>query len=637
MADQKNAIGMGQTEKIHWLSSIAQWIILIFSLICLGGVIGHNLARERKLILKDEENHLLFQTQIVQQVVEKNLNAVDAVLKDLALHPSDSGAYDALNHNLTILTKALTGIRTLALLDRSGDIRASNRPELIGSNFKEREYFSTPARQTDPERTYLSKPFKTSLGAFTMNLTRMIPNSTGDFGGVVTASLDPEFFIPLLQSVLYAPDVRTTLTHGSGILFIMHPDRGNMAGTDLKVPGSFFSRHLESGKEAGVFWGQSGATGLERVLAARTINPTNLKLDHPIEITVGRDPAVILKEWRQNAYLYGIVYGCALLLCILGLIFFQRRQNRQQGQIDEAFMALGNQERFLRFLTDNIPGMVGYWDTELRCRYANKAYLEWFGRDQEQMKGITIQELMGETLFKKNEPFIRAALKDERQRFERTLTKADGRIGYTLAEYIPDVDNEQVKGFFVLVSDVTELKITQMDLEAKVQELDILAASDSLTGIANRRQLLLKIKEELERAKRYDQPLSFLMLDLDYFKEINDTHGHDVGDEVLKATAVALSGMIRSADLTGRLGGEEFGILLIQTDLEEAKQTAERLREAVKKISIPGRGQMINVRASIGVSSYSGDDDNTDKLMKRADDALYKAKNTGRDRVCCKV
>jgi PAS domain S-box-containing protein len=134
--------------------------------------------------------------------------------------------------------------------------------------------------------------------------------------------------------------------------------------------------------------------------------------------------------------------------------------------------ALEESERFMRILTDTIPGMVGYWTRELRCGFANAAYLEWFGKTPEQIRGIHIRELLGGELFIRNEPFINAALQGERQQFERTLTKADGTIGYSWAHYIPDVDGDQVRGFFALVSDVTELKQSQLRLERLNVELE---------------------------------------------------------------------------------------------------------------------------------------------------------------------
>lgn len=138
--------------------------------------------------------------------------------------------------------------------------------------------------------------------------------------------------------------------------------------------------------------------------------------------------------------------------------------SRDVTEIKRAQMELDDRQRFLQSMINLIPDMIGYWDAELRCRYANSAYLEWFGRTPEQMRGITIQELMGEELFRKNQPHIEGALRGEPQKFERTLIKADGATGYAWAYYRPDVRDGKVQGFFVTVNDITEVKSAQLQL-----------------------------------------------------------------------------------------------------------------------------------------------------------------------------
>jgi len=138
-------------------------------------------------------------------------------------------------------------------------------------------------------------------------------------------------------------------------------------------------------------------------------------------------------------------------------------------------------ERLARLVADGVPGMVAYWTSELRCLFANRAYLEWFGRDPKEVIGLRIDELLGANLFRANESYIRGALNGIPQRFERTLTKADGTIGHTWAQYVPDVNDGRVHGFFVLVSDITELKKTQEALRASETEARKLAVVASRT------------------------------------------------------------------------------------------------------------------------------------------------------------
>lgn len=121
--------------------------------------------------------------------------------------------------------------------------------------------------------------------------------------------------------------------------------------------------------------------------------------------------------------------------------------------------------RFIASIANSLPGMMGYWTRDLRCAFSNAQYQVWFGRSEEQMQGISIQELMGHDLFAKNEVYIRAVLRGEDQQFERTLVKANGEIGYTWAQYIADRVDGEVCGFFVLVSDITPLKQSQLELE----------------------------------------------------------------------------------------------------------------------------------------------------------------------------
>lgn len=147
-----------------------------------------------------------------------------------------------------------------------------------------------------------------------------------------------------------------------------------------------------------------------------------------------------------------------------------------------AEQALEANSRFLDTLSANIPGLVGYWDSELRCRFANIAYLEWFGKTREQMQGMGMQDLLGEVVFQQNTPHINAALKGESQTFERILTKIDGSKKCTLAHYIPDVDHGVVRGFIVLVTDITELKEAQIALEVLNDDLQLRTRDLERTG-----------------------------------------------------------------------------------------------------------------------------------------------------------
>ena len=158
-----------------------------------------------------------------------------------------------------------------------------------------------------------------------------------------------------------------------------------------------------------------------------------------------------------------------------------------------------------------------------------------------------------------------------------------------------------------------------------------LANTDPLTGCNNRRNFMEIGKREFEGSRRYGRPMSVLMLDLDHFKIVNDTHGHSTGDEVIISLVRASLTTIRSADCLGRLGGEEFAIILPETDTEGAAQVAEKLRVAVTEARVQGPKGLVHFTVSIGVATYSKQDKTVFDIVNRSDEAMYDAKSSGRN------
>jgi PAS domain S-box-containing protein len=172
-------------------------------------------------------------------------------------------------------------------------------------------------------------------------------------------------------------------------------------------------------------------------------------------------------------------------------------QKRQQNELDEAVASQERAGRELRTLVNSVPAMIAYWNQDLRCRYANEKYLEWFGRTPEDMVGLRIQDLMGETLFRSNEPFIRGALAGKPQSFERTLRKPSGQVGHTWAQYIPDEDAQgRVHGFYAMVTDVSPLKEAEERLKETNASL-LLARREAEDATAVKAAFLSNMSHEL--------------------------------------------------------------------------------------------------------------------------------------------
>jgi diguanylate cyclase (GGDEF)-like protein len=168
------------------------------------------------------------------------------------------------------------------------------------------------------------------------------------------------------------------------------------------------------------------------------------------------------------------------------------------------------------------------------------------------------------------------------------------------------------------------------ELVEKNRELEVLSVTDRLTGLYNRRKLDDVLEEELLRCRRYGQHFSLIIMDIDNFKRINDSHGHHAGDAVLQAMAQILRERTRDADALARLGGEEFVIICRHSGIDGALETAERVREAIAAHEFPGVG---HATASFGAAACCNGDSTTEHLLERADAALYRAKAAGRNRV----
>lgn len=462
---------MSKASRANHLSRYSiEWLLLGGALLLVALIVGHFFSEMHKDIEKRERDRLAAQARVIHDALERQIDTINRTLigirDELPRWRTEADGMALAKRRLKAFVDAMPAVRTLLIIDAEGNAIAANHDAVIGKNFRERDYFQAVARNPDIDTLYLGPPFKTSLGVFGMNMVRMVRGANGEFAGIVSATLDPAELTHMLESVRYTPDISAALAHGDGKLFLSAPLREELLGADLATPGSLFSRHRDGGQPTSVMTDTVMLTGERRMMAQHTVQPPALKMDKPIVVEIDRDLGAIYAQWREEAALIGGIYALLVAITVPGLYLTQRRRQQADAETEAAHAALEQSEHFMRSLIDVIPGMVGYWNAELRCGFANITYREWFGKTTEQMRGIRIQDLMGETLFKKNESFIRAALAGERQHFERTLTKADGSTGYTWAHYIPDAVNGQVRGFFVLVSDITELKLAQLQLEA---------------------------------------------------------------------------------------------------------------------------------------------------------------------------
>jgi len=255
---------------------------------------------------------------------------------------------------------------------------------------------------------------------------------------------------------------------------------------------------------------------------------------------------------------------------------------------------------------------------------ANPAAEDFYGYPVEVMRTMNMSQI---NALDRDEMFteMRRSMDEGRTYFILRHRLANGELR-DVEVYSGPIMVQGAQRLYSVIHDVTK----RIELE---QEMKLLATTDALTGADNRHQFFAQGGVEVQRAKRYEQPLAMLMLDIDYFKSINDTYGHAAGDQVLKALSGAVSSLLRSSDIFGRLGGEEFAVILPQTGMEEGAEVAERLRATLAGLEVLVGDDRIAFTVSMGVTLARAEDKTVEEVLNRADEALYKAKRMGRNRV----
>lgn len=309
--------------------------------------------------------------------------------------------------------------------------------------------------------------------------------------------------------------------------------------------------------------------------------------------------------------------------CLLTMIIDRTQRHKVEHERDRA---LAEAEQF-RAALDNVPAFVYMKDLQHRYTYANSITLELFGKTKDTIGGSEDRDFFPVEAVEKLHEIDRRVFAGEKtsEEVEVADTGSGRRIFWEVKA--PLYEAGYIKGLVGISTDITQHK----NLE---QRLAHMAYTDYLTGLPNRSYFFEMAQKEFARARRYREPLAIAMIDLDHFKLINDTYGHEVGDLVLKEVANVCRATLRESDIIGRIGGEEFAVLWPNADEAHAAEAAERLRAAIDIAKLPRQqGMPVQFTASLGVATINSDDANIDVILHRADKALYEAKAAGRNRV----
>ncbi|HEY6011372.1 MAG TPA: diguanylate cyclase [Nitrospirota bacterium] len=334
---------------------------------------------------------------------------------------------------------------------------------------------------------------------------------------------------------------------------------------------------------------------------------------------------------RKNGSMYFQEASISMLedggrVCIIRDISWRKRSEKR----------LLRSEHFLNTIFDSIRDPFCIFDRDFRVVRHNEAYARMKDRLDKELignkchevlhgRGSVCAECIVDRTFQSGDHCVK----------EKNVRLRDGSDIWVEIYTYPILDEEgTVSHAIEYTRNITDRKRSEEEKREIIRTLEHLSSTDSLTGLVNRRALTESLMYEIDRARRYNSHLSLMLCDIDNFKEINDTFGHEAGDRALQAISTVLKDILRKTDIAGRHGGDEFMIILPETSIRGAEYLADKILLAVRDIDVRLKdGRPVRLSTSIGISALEAGVDSPDSFIKRADEAMYASKQGGRDRV----
>ena len=621
-----------------------RWIALVLLLVCGIDLRLYFLAQdERQATLARAHATLHTSAKVLLGRMDQLLDTYDRTLSGIGeaigAHGGLSRRPDLYLHRLLLRRHAITpGLNWLMLAGTDGRIaELSDRfPASDVDDVSQWPFYQLPLRHWEmglyigpaQRSPHTDEPF--------VPVSRRVENDGERLLGVVAGGINPEQLRRLLEDEDLPPGFALHLLLEDGRALACLPlgpdclernwlaDPG-LARAILAAPHGPF----DNGRVIGDVVGPGAFARSER---------------YPVLVVATADEARVLEPWRDSLPSYWVIalgsnIGLAALAYFAYHQLLRRRRAlealREANQGLEARVAqrtaeLRQREAQARTFMDTAMDAVVVLDQERRVLEFNRAAERLFGFRAEELLGRSVEEFMPEQTV----PIHRALLAEAAagnaadvggQGREMLALAADGRE-FPVEVSIGSAELAGGRVFVGILRDISERKAVE-------EELQRLATTDGLTGILNRRAFTAEAERLVALARRHDHPLALFILDADKFKNINDSHGHPVGDQVLQALVGAIGGGLRQSDVFGRLGGEEFGLLLPQTPPAGAHQLGQRLLQVVRQVRLPLAQGELSFSVSIGAALLAGPGDDLEAMMHRADAALYAAKAGGRDRL----
>lgn len=503
----------------------------------------------------------------------------------------------------------------------------------------DREHFQTHL-MADESFLFISEPVLGRISQqWTIQLARGIWND-GNFMGVIVLSVSADYLAATLKKIYPDEIDAASLVNDSGVYLARSFHLDKVLGKALRDARPF-AEHPDVAEGASQV--VAGVDGIKRLYSWHRVE------GYPLVILVGlgAEKALALTNTAIRDNHWQSAVGTILLLLSSMLVAWQWALGRLQAKLHEtdhsnsnaiwtlddvtrrheALAALATETSRLTTLLHRFPGGVLIEDARSNVAFVNSLWPSLLGLEcsAEQLQGLSDAELRAKVGPQVSE-WLQLPEPDKRRegrRFHEVTTDEDRNLKIELLK----IENGEYLGSLWLVSDITHHKKREMELAYQ-------AATDLLTGLPNRRSFMQTMQLLYDQARLSEQYSAVvLMLDIDRFKRVNDTYGHAVGDLVLQDLARVMRATIRPSDTPGRIGGEEFAVVLPHTDMDAGVEAAERIRKKVEDTVVEADGHFIRFTISIGIAPLSAEYP-PEKALKHADDALYQAKQTGRNKVC---
>ncbi|PLY03696.1 MAG: hypothetical protein C0622_04080 [Desulfuromonas sp.] len=369
-----------------------QWGVLVLALLLIAGTVIHNLYNAYEDILVGEKGRLLTQAKVLDVNFTAQLNRTASLLSDLrdelGLLPSRKWSQTVTPRQVERLAAAIPGIRTILALDARGAVRLCNHPEFLEIDLAYRDDFQKAQASGDPASLFVSPPFQTLLDIRGMTLSKVIPDLDGAFSGLVVASLDPDYFSTLLESLLYSQDMWGGIIHGEGSTFLRIPEvAGSAEAIERAQPAPFYQRHLASKRRENLLRGDLLGEHRAGLMALRTLRPPLLAMDEPLLLGLYRDRSAVLADWYGHVWGQGLTFLTIAILASASLAGFQLHQRRQLRLVSQTRHALRDSRQQLREILDFIPDATFVLDQEKKVVAWNRAIEKMTGVNREAMLG----------------------------------------------------------------------------------------------------------------------------------------------------------------------------------------------------------------------------------------------------------